>query len=50
MYPLGPFKILGVIVLVLPSLLRLKEWASAGFCFDFSGAFLSHDYNGDSST
>ena len=45
---LGPFKILGVIVLAIPGFLRLKEWAYAGFFFDFSGAFLSHSYNGDS--
>ncbi len=45
---LGPFKILGVIVLAMPGLLRLKEWAYAGFFFDFSGAFLSHFYHGDS--
>ena len=45
---LGPFKILGVIVLAIPGFLRLKEWAYAGFFFDFSGAFLSHVYHGDS--
>jgi hypothetical protein len=45
---LGPFKILGVIVLAIPGCLRLKEWAYAGFFFDFSGASLSHYYNGDS--
>lgn len=45
---LGPFKILGAIVLAVPGLPRLKEWAYAGFFFDFSGAFLSHFYNGDS--
>ena len=45
---LGPFKILGVIVLAVPGLLRVKEWAYAGFFFDFTGAFLSHVYNGDS--
>ena len=45
---LGPFKILGAIVLAVPGLLRLKEWAYAGFFFDFSGATLSHYYNGDS--
>ena len=44
---LGPFKILGAIVLAIPGLTRLKEWAYAGFFFDFSGAFLSHFYNGD---
>ncbi len=45
---LGPFKILGAIVLAIPGFVRLKEWAYAGFFFDFSGAFLSHVYNGDS--
>ena len=45
---LGPFKKLGAIVLTIPGLLRLKEWAYAGFFFDFSGAFLSHVYHGDS--
>jgi len=44
---LGPFKILGVIVLAIPGLPRLKEWAYAGFFFDFLGAALSHFYNGD---
>jgi uncharacterized membrane protein YccC len=45
---LGPFKIVGVIALAVPGLLRLKEWAYAGFFFDFTGACLSHVYNGDS--
>ena len=45
---LGPFKILGAIVLAIPGLVRLKEWAYAGFFFDFTGAFLSHVYHGDS--
>jgi len=44
---LGPFKVLGAIVLAIPGLLRLKEWAYAGFFFDFSGAALSHIYHGD---
>ncbi len=44
---LGPFKIMGAIVLAVPGLPRLKEWAYAGFFFDFVGAFLSHTYNGD---
>lgn len=44
---LGPFKILGAIVLAIPGVTRLKEWAYAGFFFDFSGATLSHIYNGD---
>ena len=37
---LGPFKILGAIVLAIPGFTRLKEWAYAGFFFDFSGAAL----------
>jgi hypothetical protein len=26
---------------------RLKEWAYAGFCFDFGGAMISHTAAGD---
>lgn len=37
------FKILGVIILVVPQIpKRLKEWAYAGFTFDFLFASLSH--------
>ena len=37
------FKILGVLVLVIPKLPnRLKEWAYAGFAFDFIFASISH--------
>lgn len=37
------FKILGVLVLVIPNLPKnLKEWAYAGFAFDFIFACLSH--------
>jgi hypothetical protein len=37
------FKILGVLVLVLPSIpKRVKEWAYAGFAFDFLFAAISH--------
>jgi uncharacterized membrane protein YphA (DoxX/SURF4 family) len=39
---LGVAKILGVIVLILPKFPRLKEWAYAGFAFDFFGAAWSH--------
>ena len=39
---LGIFKILGVIALLVPGFLRLKEWAYAGFTFTFIGAFISH--------
>ncbi|MEZ4887750.1 MAG: DoxX family protein [Chitinophagales bacterium] len=37
------FKILGVLILVIPNLpKRLKEWAYAGFVFDFVFASISH--------
>ena len=37
------FKILGTIVLVVPQVpKRLKEWAYAGFAFDFIFAAISH--------
>lgn len=35
---LGVAKLLGILVLWLPGLYRLKEWAYAGFFFDFVGA------------
>ena len=39
---LGVWKLLGVIVILLPKLTLLKEWAYAGFFFAMSGAFVSH--------
>jgi hypothetical protein len=37
------FKILGVLILVIPQVpKRLKEWAYAGFTFDFLFAAISH--------
>lgn len=37
------FKVLGVLVLIIPGLpKRLKEWAYAGFTFDFIFAGISH--------
>jgi uncharacterized membrane protein YphA (DoxX/SURF4 family) len=37
------FKVLGAILLILPRLpRRLKEWAYAGFTFDFLFAFISY--------
>src|SRR5687768_15774649 len=39
---LGAWKIAGVIVLLLPKLPLLKEWAYAGFFFAMSGAIFSH--------
>lgn len=45
---LGIWKILGVIVLLIPGFKLLKEWAYAGFFFAMSGAFFSHLAVGDS--
>ena len=39
---LGVWKIGGVIVILLPRLGLLKEWAYAGFFFNLSGASISH--------
>lgn len=44
---LGTFKILGAIAIAIPGAKRLKEWAYAGFVFDFIGAAASHALNGD---
>jgi len=41
-YILGVFKLLGILVLLLPNrLLRLKEWVFAGMFFDIIFAFFS---------
>ncbi|WP_421879240.1 DoxX family protein [Marinoscillum sp.] len=39
---LGVWKILGVIVALVPGLPLLKEWAYAGFFFAMTGALASH--------
>ena len=39
---IGTAKVLGGIALVTPKFPRLKEWAYAGFAFDFIGAIWSH--------
>ncbi len=39
---LGVWKILGVIVVLIPKFPLLKEWAYAGFFFVMSGAIFSH--------
>ncbi|MGH9441891.1 MAG: DoxX family protein [Thermoanaerobaculia bacterium] len=39
---LGTWKILGVVAVLLPGFLRLKEWAYAGFVFLTTGAMFSH--------
>ena len=46
---LGIWKIPGAIVLLVPGLLRLKEWAYAGIVFDLSGAAMSHAIQGRTS-
>lgn len=38
---LGAAKILGAIVILIPSFRRIKEWAYAGLFFDLVGAFFS---------
>jgi uncharacterized membrane protein YphA (DoxX/SURF4 family) len=45
---LGIWKILGVVVLLLPRLPLLKEWAYAGFFIAMSGAIFSHIASGNS--
>ena len=39
---LGLWKILGVMVLLIPKAPLVKEWAYAGFFFAMSGAVISH--------
>ena len=38
----GAWKIVGVVVLLVPGIPLIKEWAYAGFFFIMTGAFLSH--------
>lgn len=47
MYIIGIWKILGVIAILIPQRLLLKEWAYAGFFFVMSGAVISHLIVGD---
>ena len=44
---LGVWKILAAIVIVIPGIRRIKEWAFAGMMLDLSGASLSRYYSGD---
>src|ERR1700760_1656489 len=41
---IGTAKVMGAIALLIPKFRRLKEWAYAGFAFDFIGAIWSHLY------
>lgn len=47
LYILGTWKLLGAIVLAMPEKPLWKEWAYAGFFFDFSGAIVTHLFVGD---
>ena len=47
LYILGFWKLAGVVALAVPGMKTLKEWAYAGFFFDFTGALASHAMNGD---
>lgn len=38
----GVWKVLGSIVILLPGLPRVKEWAYAGLVFDVTGAIVAH--------
>lgn len=44
---LGIWKIIGVIAILIPKFILLKEWAYAGFFFAMSGAIFSHIAAGD---
>ena len=44
---LGIWKILGVIVILIPRFKLVKEWAYAGFFFVMTGALISHLASGD---
>ena len=46
-YILGFWKVCGVIVLILPGLPLVKEWAYAGFVFNLTGASASHFFSHD---
>ena len=44
---LGVWKMLGVVVVIIPKFPLLKEWAYAGFFFAMSGAIFSHIASGN---
>lgn len=46
-YPLATAKVLGVIAILTRISQTLKEWAYAGFFFDFALAAVAHIYAGD---
>lgn len=44
---IGIWKLLGVVVVLVPKFPLLKEWAYAGFFFTMTGAIISHVVVGD---
>jgi len=46
---IGVWKMLGVIVILLPGFKLVKEWAYAGLFFVMTGALISHLASGDNS-
>jgi DoxX-like protein len=44
---LGTWKVLGVLVLLIPGFTLVKEWAYSGFFFLMTGAVISHLVSGD---
>ena len=44
---IGVWKILGVVAILIPGFVLIKEWAYAGFFFLMSGALFSHIAVGD---
>jgi hypothetical protein len=47
---IGAWKLLGAVALAAPGFQKIKEFAYAGFFFDFTGATASHLLNGDGFT
>ncbi len=43
---IGSWKVLGVVVVLMPKFPLLKEWAYAGFFFAMTGAVISHLISG----
>jgi len=43
---LGAWKLLGVVAILVPGFVLIKEWAYAGFFFAMSGAAISHTVMG----
>ena len=44
---IGIWKILGVVIILVPGFKLVKEWAYAGFFFAMTGALVSHLASGD---